>query len=222
MAESYAESEIEVKDEESSGCESPKLGRKAMDEISDQELTGVPLQSAWTFWLDKAVRGTSAAEYEATLKKIYTVNTVQGFWSVYNNIPDPCLLNARYSYHLMRDERRPVWEDEENSQGGNWRLKCNKADTSQVWKELLLAAIGEQLSDNMAKGDQVTGVSVCVRDRDDILQVWNDRADLEKGSTVLPKIQSLVPTVKFSAAFYKPFVMHDAFEGTKKKAGSRH
>ncbi|KAK7496691.1 hypothetical protein BaRGS_00012098 [Batillaria attramentaria] len=208
-----------VKDEENKGVESPKLARKAINEIASVEETGVPLNTSWTFWLDKSVRGTSAAEYEATLKQIYTVNTVQGFWSVYNNIPDPSLLSPRYSYHLMRDDRR---EDEENSSGGNWRLKCSKADTSQVWKELLLAAIGEQFTDCMAEGDLVSGVSVSLRERDDILQIWNVRADLEKQSTVLQKVKTLVPNVKFSAAFYKPFVLHDAFEGTKKRAGSLH
>ena len=55
----------------------------------------------------------------------------------------------------------------------------------------------------MFADDQVSGVSVCCRDRDDILQVWNVRADREKQSTILEKIQSLVPSVKFTAAFYK-------------------
>ena len=46
---------VDAQDEDNSGNESPKLGRKAMDEITDHEQSGVPLQSPWTFWLDKCV-----------------------------------------------------------------------------------------------------------------------------------------------------------------------
>ena len=63
----------------------------------------------------------------------------------------------------------------------------------------------------MFADDQVSGVSVCCRDRDDILQVWNVRADLEKQSNILEKIQSLVPSVKFTAAFYKRKLLLIAF-----------
>lgn len=41
----------------------------------------------------------------------------------------PNLKQVRYSYHLMRDERYPLWEEPVNQHGGTWRLKCHKYDT---------------------------------------------------------------------------------------------
>lgn len=189
-----------------------------MNEAVARESKNVPLEplnTPWTFWVDRSVRGTTAKEYESSLMKIYTVDTVQGFWSVYNHIPQPSKLNVRYSYHLMREERRPVWEDEENSEGGSWTLKCKKQDTEDVWRQLLLAAIGEQFTDCMAEDDEVIGVSVSIRERDDLILVWNRYARLKELSTVLTKIQELLPNVVFSTMFYKAFTMHEAFEGKK-------
>ncbi|CAL1529089.1 unnamed protein product [Lymnaea stagnalis] len=174
-----------------------------------------PLNTPWTFWIDRSVRGTTAREYESSLTKIYTVDTVQGFWSVYNHIPDPSKLSIRYSYHLMRAQRRPVWEDEENSEGGSWTFKCKKQDTEEIWKQLLLAAIGEQLSDCMAEDDDVIGVSVSIRDRDDLILIWNRYARMKDESTLVQKVKDLLPHISFSTVFYKAFSMHDAFEGRK-------
>ena len=119
----------------------------------------------------RATKGATAAEYQANLKKVYTVATVQGFWSVFNHIPCLSELPSGSYYHLMREERPPLWEDPHIMNGGTWRMKCRKTDTIRVWRELLLASIGEQFEDSLAKGDDILGLSVSPRDRDDIIQV---------------------------------------------------
>lgn len=66
-----------------------------------------------------------------------------------------------------------------------------------------MAAIGEQFEGHLAPGDEVCGISVSVRDRDDLLQIWNYESSLTNQATVMKKVHSLVPDVVFSAEFYK-------------------
>jgi hypothetical protein len=66
-----------------------------------------------------------------------------------------------------------------------------------------LAAIGEQLSEFVAPGDEICGVTMSARREDDLLQVWNTNAKLASKATVLAQIHKLLPDMHFSAEFYK-------------------
>ncbi|KAF0292051.1 Eukaryotic translation initiation factor 4E type 3-B [Amphibalanus amphitrite] len=184
-------------------------------ERKEQEEEGHQLNTPWTMWIDKTERGASAAEYQASLKKVYTMTTVECFWAVYRNIPNVRDLNQRYTYHMMRDDRKPLWEDTRNSRGGTWKVKCRKEDSPDVWKELLLAVIGEQFDDFVAEDDDICGVSISIRERDDLIQIWNTNAARHEEAKVVEKVRSLLPGVKFSAIFYKRHETHHAFEGKK-------
>ncbi|XP_012229489.1 uncharacterized protein ETHR isoform X7 [Linepithema humile] len=207
-----AAAECEAKENTSSDLlKSTVLSDETVKTIEEDEGSAIPLQTPWTFWLDKAIHGTTAEEYKANLQKIYTVNTVQNFWAVFNNIPNAGQMQVKYSYHLMRDDRYPLWEDKVNQKGGTWRLKCHKSDTADVWKEVVLAAIGEQFSTHVAQDDEICGVTVSIRDREDLIQIWNINATLESKATILQKVHSLVPNVNFLGEFYKPHQSHHAY-----------
>ncbi|KOC63210.1 Eukaryotic translation initiation factor 4E type 3 [Habropoda laboriosa] len=203
--------ECESKDNSSSDLsKTPVFSDETVKSIEEHETSGIPLQSSWTFWLGKAVSGTTVEEYKDNLTKIYTVNTVQSFWAVINNIPNASAVPVRYSYHLMRDERYPLWEEPVNQNGGTWRLKCHKSDTEKVWKEMVLAAIGEQFAECVADDDDVCGISVSIRERDDLVEIWNINAALASKAKLLDKVHSLLPNVNF-IEFYKPHQSHHAY-----------
>lgn len=111
----------------------------------------------------------------------------------------------------MRDDRYPLWEDKLNQKGGTWRLKCHKNDTAVVWKEVVLAAIGEQFTEVLAKDDEICGVTVSIRDREDLIQIWNVNADLVSKASVIPRVHSLVPHINFLGEFYKSHKSNHAY-----------
>lgn len=79
----------------------------------------------------------------------------------------------------------------------------------------MLAAIGEQFNDNVREDDEVCGISISVRERDDIIQIWNANAKAVEDATVLNKVRDLVKDVEFFDDFYKSHQAHDAFEGVR-------
>jgi len=177
----------------------------------------VPLSTPWTFWVDRTQRGVGVEQFEANLKRIYTVYTLHRFWGVFYNIPKPSALHYRSSLHMMRDERKPIWEEQYNCIGGTFRFRCQKRDTDKVWRELLLAAIGEQLNEYVSPNDEVCGISVTVRDREDTVSVWNTNADEVDRARIFECVHKLLPDTVFVSEFYKPHSAHHAFE--KPKAG---
>jgi hypothetical protein len=103
----------------------------------------------------------------------------QSFWQVINNTPF-ANLPLRDSLHLFKKNVKPIWEDPRNKNGGAWTFRVPKATSFEFWKEILMAAIGEELQDSVEKGDDICGVSISVRFNSHLIMIWNRNGDNQK------------------------------------------
>eukprot|EP00697_Spironema_sp_BW2_P004044 gnl/Spiro4/15445_TR8313_c0_g1_i1.p1 gnl/Spiro4/15445_TR8313_c0_g1~~gnl/Spiro4/15445_TR8313_c0_g1_i1.p1 ORF type:complete len:226 (-),score=33.21 gnl/Spiro4/15445_TR8313_c0_g1_i1:100-777(-) len=187
--------------------------REASRELSLERTNRmVELQSSWQFWHDTYTRNSNT-QFESSVHTIGTpFKTVQEFWCVFNNMPiTPMLMGSTLSsFHLMKTGVRPLWEDPNNANGGMWTVRISKDDSEYSWEQLVLAVIGEQFQDVLDPRDDIQGVTVSVRQNDNILIIWNKNASCEV-QRLLQHLQFLLPDVTFRSSFYKAHRDHNNF-----------
>jgi hypothetical protein len=54
----------------------------------------------------------------------------------------------------------------------------------------------------VSKGDEVSGLSVSIRERDDLIQIWNKNSRLSDQSKIVPYVKKLISGVQFYTVFY--------------------
>ena len=57
----------------------------------------------------------------------------------------------------------------------------------------------------------MSGLSVSIRERENLFQIWNTSSDLHEKSTVIQKVKELVTSIQFFTVFYTG--IHEAIFG---------
>eukprot|EP00993_Chasmostoma_nieuportense_P003165 NODE_3903_length_875_cov_28.410428_g3750_i0.p1 GENE.NODE_3903_length_875_cov_28.410428_g3750_i0~~NODE_3903_length_875_cov_28.410428_g3750_i0.p1 ORF type:complete len:219 (-),score=53.27 NODE_3903_length_875_cov_28.410428_g3750_i0:156-812(-) len=141
----------------------------------EDETVKHPLWCRWSIWYDGPAKKTTLKNWSDNLKEVIAFDSVEDFWSVYNNIQSPSSLPPGSNYHLFKHGIKPMWEHEANRRGGKWvigfppKLK-GKADG--CWLQLSLALIGEHFKD----GEEVCGGVVSVRKQTNRISLWTRSA----------------------------------------------
>jgi len=93
---------------------------------------------------------------------------VEKFWKIYNSLPEL----ADIMLFLMRDDIKPMWEDERNKNGGAYLYKIHNNKLSDIWTEVSCAVIGETLHTNFEMSKKITGISISPKFQTTTLRVW--------------------------------------------------
>lgn len=147
-------------------------------QLNELEQETHPLNGTWTLWFMNSdnkqnAKFQNSENWKTGLISLYSFNTVEGFWSVYNHIQQPAKLRVKHDYMLFRQGVKPAWEDSQNKNGGMWKVvlptKMRATDLDRMWLEALLSLVGEAYGD---MGDFVMGAYLQRRQREDRIQLW--------------------------------------------------
>eukprot|EP01119_Soliformovum_irregulare_P004235 TRINITY_DN15243_c0_g1_i1.p1 TRINITY_DN15243_c0_g1~~TRINITY_DN15243_c0_g1_i1.p1 ORF type:complete len:219 (-),score=47.51 TRINITY_DN15243_c0_g1_i1:60-716(-) len=150
--------------------------------ISYDPDTSHPLKHSWTLYYDapQSNSRTNAASWGDTIKQVYSFETVEDFWRMYNNVTLPSQLALQCSFNLFKNPIEPKWEDGANAEGGKWTAmlpKSPKGTIDRLWLWLMLACIGQVLEENL---DEICGAVVNIRKGQDRISIWTRTAENEE------------------------------------------
>ncbi|KAF3791099.1 Eukaryotic translation initiation factor isoform 4E-2 [Nymphaea thermarum] len=131
------------------------------------------LERRWTFWFDNQSKPKQGAAWGTSLRPVYSFDTVEDFWCLYDQIFKPSKLPGNADFHCFKAGIEPKWEDPVCASGGKWSVTSSrKQNLESMWLETLMALIGEQFEE----GDEICGVVASVRQRQDKIALWTKTA----------------------------------------------
>lgn len=149
-----------------------------------------PLQHSWTLWFDPASgKRQTTANWGSNLTSVYTFNTVEDFWCLFNNIIPLSSMQGKHNIYVFKEGIKPAWEDSRNQNGGTWTVVVNRGGPDrnaidQKWLNTLMAMIGEQFTE----GEYICGIAANIRPKGpDRLGLWTAEASNEAAQTKIGK-----------------------------------
>lgn len=130
------------------------------------------LTKEWSLWL----RSHEEKSWDInTYKKVYTMNTIEEYWALHNNIR-----RVQDMMFLMKEDIVPVFEDEKNKNGGQITIVTSLKEMLNVYHDLSSLILTNNLCNQM---ENINGVSLSTRGSKALLKIWfndyeNFREDL--------------------------------------------
>jgi translation initiation factor 4E len=122
------------------------------------------LNSRWVLWYhDPENSDWDFKSYE----KICVFDTIELFWSIHNYIKNELLYSGMF--FIMKENINPLWEDNNNINGGCWSFKILKKNSYNAWINLSVYLIGETLTEEY---NFINGISISPKKGFCIIKIW--------------------------------------------------
>ena len=165
---------------------------------NQSESNKTKLQNKFSFWYrisedlyqTQPKQTLDKKEYENQVKKIAEFDTIEDFWAIFQHLRKPDSCKPGTEFQMFKDPVKPMWEDENNKNGGRISIKLRKDFTTIIWEEMIFALIGDVLPKEIK--DEINGIVVTSRREYNTLQIWIKSFDTKTNNNIDSCIRDLL------------------------------
>jgi translation initiation factor 4E len=127
-------------------------------------------KNKWKLWYHSDKDNWTLSGYE----NIYTIENIKDFWKLYNFLSKNNNILSKH-FFLMKDNVNPIWEDENNINGGCWSFKILDTNAYKLYEELSMYLVCEKICPMIS--DEIMGISICLKKNNNvIIKIWNNNS----------------------------------------------
>ena len=150
------------------------------------------LKNKWTLWTHLPNETDWGLN---SYKNITTFDTVEYILTLYENLPENIIKYCML--FIMKEGITPVWEDEQNRNGGCFSYKITTQEADEKWFDLCGKVLSETLSSKECYNTNINGISITPKKNANVIRIW-----LQNNELVNPESYNINIT-KFSTLLYK-------------------
>ena len=167
--------------------------------ITSNSVEKTKLKSRYVFWYrisedyiyqNPPKTKLDKSEYEKKKKKIAEFETIEDFWAIFQHLRKPDSCRPGIEFQLFRFGVKPIWEDENNKNGGKATIKLRKDFTTIIWEEMIFSLIGDVLPESIK--NEINGIVVASRKDFNKLEIWFKNWSIEKNNIIEKHIRDLL------------------------------
>lgn len=141
-------------------------------------------KNKWNLWYHHTKDDWSINGY----RKIYQITKASNFWELYHNWE--LLGGLTYKqFFLMKNDIQPIWEDEHNKNGGCWSFKIDEKNINEIWEQLSILLVTEELLNENNDQNLIVGLSICLKKNNFcVIKIWNSDSNFNSIKLINSKI----------------------------------
>lgn len=161
--------------------------------LDESSLCINPLNNYWTLWIHLPHDTNWNID---SYKKICSFRYLEQAIALINHIQENLVINCML--FIMREDIKPIWEDEKNKNGSCISYKINNRLVYNIWRQMSIFMVSETLLDNVEHQSAINGITVSPKKNFCIVKLWfnnniNEKTTISvnKGITELSNFEGI-------------------------------